>query len=45
MDGVMNLISRDHFGSIYVEVDLEKSLISKFELKCKIRCVACDWYI
>lgn len=37
VDDVMSLISRGHFARIYVDVDLEKSLISKFELSCMVR--------
>lgn len=51
---MMNLISKSHFSRICIEVDLEKPLISKYELKCKIKRVeyegihliyfACDTY-
>ena len=37
IDEATSLVSRDHFGRMCVEVDLEKPLIFKFEHRRKVR--------
>ena len=36
-DEATSLVSRGHFARMCVEINLEKSLISKFQLKRKVR--------
>ena len=52
IDEATSLVLRDHFARMWVEIDLEKSLISKFQLMCKVKkieyegihlvCFSCD---
>ena len=37
IDEAISLVSRDHFLCICMEIDLEKPLISKFQLRRKVR--------